>query len=41
MSTLVKGDIQLIIMQVKGENCWNEPQLAAYLLHAQKIEKGL
>jgi ribonuclease HI len=31
---LVKGDSQLIIKQVKGECCCNNPQLAAYLLHA-------
>jgi hypothetical protein len=31
---LVKGDSQLIIKQVKGECCCNEPQLATYLLHA-------
>jgi ribonuclease HI len=36
---LVKGDSQLIIKQVKGECCCNEPQLAAYLLHVQKLEK--
>jgi ribonuclease HI len=31
---LVKGDSQLIIKLVKGECRWNDPQLAAYLLHA-------
>jgi ribonuclease HI len=36
---LVKGDSQLIIKQVKGECCCNDPQLAAYLLHVQKLEK--
>jgi ribonuclease HI len=36
---LVKGDSQLIIKQVKEECCCNGPQLAAYLLHAQKLEK--
>jgi ribonuclease HI len=36
---LVKGDSQLIIKQVKGECSCNDPQLAAYLLHAQKLEK--
>jgi ribonuclease HI len=36
---LVKGDFQLIIKQVKGECSCNNPQLAAYLLHAQKLEK--
>jgi hypothetical protein len=35
----VKGDSQLIIKQVRGECCYNDPQLAAYLLHAQKLEK--
>jgi ribonuclease HI len=36
---LVKGDSQLIIKQVKGECCCNDPQLAAYLLHVRKLEK--
>jgi ribonuclease HI len=36
---LVKGDSQLIIKQVKGECNCNDPQLAAYLLHVQKLEK--
>jgi ribonuclease HI len=36
---LVKGDSQLIIKQVKGDCCCNDPQLAAYLLHIQKVEK--
>jgi ribonuclease HI len=36
---LVKGDSQLIIKQVKGECCCNDPQLAAYLLHVQTLEK--
>jgi ribonuclease HI len=36
---LVKGDSHLIIKQVKGEWCCNDPQLVAYLLHAQKLEK--
>jgi ribonuclease HI len=36
---LVKGDSRLIIKQVRGECCYNDPQLAAYLLHAQKLEK--
>jgi ribonuclease HI len=31
---LVKGNSQLIIKQVKGECNCNDPQLAAYLLHA-------
>jgi hypothetical protein len=35
----VKGDSQLIIKQVKGKCSCNDPQLAAYLLHAQKLEK--
>jgi ribonuclease HI len=30
---LMKGNSQLIIKQVKGECCCNDPQLAAYLLH--------
>jgi hypothetical protein len=38
---LVKGYSQLIIKQVNGECSCNDPQLAAYLLHAQKLEKGL
>jgi ribonuclease HI len=36
---LVKGDSQLIIKQVKGECSCNDPQLVAYLLHVQKLEK--
>jgi ribonuclease HI len=36
---LVKGNSQLIIKQVKGKCSWNDPQLATYLLHAQKLEK--
>jgi ribonuclease HI len=36
---LVKGDYMLIIKEVKGECSYNDPQLAAYLLHAQKLEK--
>jgi ribonuclease HI len=36
---LVKGDSQLIIMQVKGDCSCNDPQLAAYLLHAWKLKK--
>jgi ribonuclease HI len=36
---LVKGDSQLIIKQVKGECCCNDPQLAAYLIHIRKLEK--
>jgi ribonuclease HI len=35
----VKGDSQLIIKQVKGECCCNDPQLAAYLLHVWKLVK--
>jgi hypothetical protein len=35
----VKSDSQLIIKQVKGECCCNDPQLAAYLTHAQKLAK--
>jgi ribonuclease HI len=36
---LMKGDSQLIIKQVRGECCCNDPQLAAYLLHTQELEK--
>jgi hypothetical protein len=36
---LMKGDSQLIIKQVKGECCCNDPQLVAYLLHVRKLEK--
>jgi hypothetical protein len=36
---LVKGDSQLIIKQVRGECSYNEPRLAAYLLHIRKLEK--
>jgi ribonuclease HI len=36
---LVKGDSQLIIRQVRGECCCNNPQLAAYLILARKLEK--
>jgi ribonuclease HI len=36
---LVKGDSQLIIKQVKGECSCNDPQFAAYLLHARRLEK--
>jgi hypothetical protein len=36
---LVKGDSQLIIKQVKRDCCCHDPQLAAYLLHACKLEK--
>jgi ribonuclease HI len=36
---LVKGDSQLIIKQVKGDCSCNDPQLAAYLLHAHKLGK--
>jgi ribonuclease HI len=35
----VKGDSQLIIKQIKGECCCNDPQLVAYLLYVQKLEK--
>jgi hypothetical protein len=35
----VKGNAQLIIKQVKGECCCNDPQLTAYLLHVWKLEK--
>jgi ribonuclease HI len=35
---LVKCDSQLIIKQVKGECSCNDPQLVAYVLHAQKLE---
>jgi ribonuclease HI len=37
---LVKGDSQLIIRQVRGECCCNNPQLAAYLIHVRKLEKN-
>jgi ribonuclease HI len=36
---LVKGDSQLVMKQVKAECSCNDPQLAAYLLHVQKLEK--
>jgi ribonuclease HI len=36
---LLKGDSQLIIKQVHGECSYNEPRLAAYLLHVRKLEK--
>jgi ribonuclease HI len=36
---LMKGDSQLIVKQVKGDCSCNDPQLAAYLLHARKLEK--
>jgi ribonuclease HI len=36
---LVKGDSQLIMKQVRGECSYNEPRLAAYLLHLRKLEK--
>jgi ribonuclease HI len=36
---LVKGDSQLIIKQVRLECSYNEPRLAAYLLHVRKLEK--
>jgi ribonuclease HI len=36
---IVKGDSQVIIKPVKGNYCCNDPQLAAYLLHARKLEK--
>jgi ribonuclease HI len=36
---LMKGDSQLIIKQVKGDCCCNDPHLAAYLLHMRKLEK--
>jgi ribonuclease HI len=36
---LVKGDSQLVIRQVQGECCCNNPQLAAYLIHVRKLEK--
>jgi hypothetical protein len=35
----VKGDSQLVIKQVKGECSCHDPQLAAYLLHVQMLEK--
>jgi ribonuclease HI len=36
---LMKGDSQLIVKQVKGDCSYNDPQLAAYLLHAHKLGK--
>jgi ribonuclease HI len=36
---LMKGDSQLIIKQVKGDSYCNDPLLAAYVLHACKVEK--
>jgi ribonuclease HI len=36
---LVKGDSQLIMKQFRGECSYNEPRLAAYLLHVRKLEK--
>jgi hypothetical protein len=36
---LVKGDSQFIVKQVKGDCSCNDPWLAAYLLHACKLEK--
>jgi ribonuclease HI len=36
---LVKGESQLIIRQVRGECCCNNPQLAAYLIHMRRLEK--
>jgi ribonuclease HI len=36
---LVKGDSQLVIRQVRGECCCNNPQLAAYLIRVRKLEK--
>jgi hypothetical protein len=35
----VKGDSQLIIKQVNGKCSYNNTKLAAYVLHAQKLEK--
>jgi ribonuclease HI len=35
---LVKGDSQLVIRQVRGECCYNNPQLAAYLIHVRRLE---
>jgi ribonuclease HI len=37
LQLLVKGDSQLIVKQVKGDCSCNDPQLAAYLLHAHKL----
>jgi ribonuclease HI len=36
---LIKRDSQLVIRQVRGECCCNNPQLAAYLIHVRKLEK--
>jgi ribonuclease HI len=38
---LVKGDSQLIVKQVKGDCSYNDPQLAAYLLHTHKLKMTL
>jgi ribonuclease HI len=38
---LVKGDSQLVVRQVRGECCCNNPQLAAYLIHVSKLEKDV
>jgi hypothetical protein len=35
----VKGKSQLIIKQVKGECYCKDPQLAAYMIHVQKLER--
>jgi ribonuclease HI len=36
---LMKEGSQLIIKQVKGDCCCNDPYLAAYLLHMRKLKK--
>jgi ribonuclease HI len=36
---LVKGNSQLVIWQVRGECCCNNPQLIAYLIRVRKLEK--
>jgi ribonuclease HI len=36
---LVKGDSQLVIRQVRGDCCCNNPQLAAYLIHVKRLER--
>jgi ribonuclease HI len=35
---LLKGNSQLIIKQLKGEYYYNDPQLAAYLIHVLRLE---
>jgi ribonuclease HI len=37
----VKGDSQLIIKQVKGKCCYNDPQLVVYLHHIPRAENAV